>query len=172
MNIPTRTGRYKTPTAEFKFTQGLIQILATDLKGQYLNNLIEVVIGHPARSGTFLKPLRALERPVVALGIAPACPTISTGDFFDFSNAKLARYAGIPPYGNAAHLATHFFNHAAITWLKSWSSYSLNRFERRVFRTGLTCGFICHWIWMFQRRPFSLASRNGMFLTCFRFGEN
>ncbi|NOE36221.1 hypothetical protein [Ruegeria sp. HKCCD7318] len=91
----------------------LVQILTVHLKEHEPGTPFDVVIEPSAGSGAFLDPLRTFERPVTAIDIAPADPTIISVDFFEYSNTTPALYAGNPPFGHAAHLATHFFNHAA-----------------------------------------------------------
>ncbi|WP_170378682.1 hypothetical protein [Ruegeria atlantica] len=93
--------------------EGLVRILAAHLKDQNQDTLFELVIEPSAGAGAFVDPLHSFGHPVTALDIAPVGPDIRSVDFFDYTNATPALYAGNPPFGNAAHLATHFFNHAA-----------------------------------------------------------
>ncbi|WP_171235834.1 hypothetical protein [Ruegeria sp. HKCCA6837] len=96
-----------------QIAEDLVRGLASHLEELKLDVDFEKVIEPSAGAGAFLDPLKTLGRPVIALDIAPADAGIQSVDFFDYKNTKPAAYVGNPPFGNAAHLATRFFNHAA-----------------------------------------------------------
>lgn len=93
--------------------EDLVGKLQEYVEARSLGHSFHKVIEPSAGAGAFLQPLSSLGKPLQAMDISPAHPTIEHANFFDFRNDVPALYVGNPPYGHAANLAVRFFNHAA-----------------------------------------------------------